>query len=345
MLGETGYFHSLALNSPSVITYHGVLPEGYQSSDPFLDNTLLSIETFRQHLRLLKKHYHPITPEGFRGWLRGSEKLPNRSVLLTCDDGLQNNLTTMLPLLQQEGLQCLFFVTGQSLSELPGMLWYVELYLMMIEARDEHPQMDWRGSAVPALPSGLEGKRAVWLDLMNMLSRFDATGRTDFLRHAEEAWEVDPAWKQRYPEDRLLQQRFQLLCADELKQLADAGMTLGAHTMSHPVLRQQPDDCARAEISDSRLRLAKALGRPVWALAYPFGGLTAAGDREFHIAESAGYECAFMNIGGPVGAASAKFALPRVQVNADMSLPVYEAHVSGFHDSLRRRLRRSGSTF
>ena len=39
-------------------------------------------------------------------------------MLLTCDDGLQNTLTDMLPVLQELGLSCLFFVTGASLSEI-----------------------------------------------------------------------------------------------------------------------------------------------------------------------------------------------------------------------------------
>jgi len=81
----------------------------------------------------------------------------------------------------------------------------------------------------------------------------------------------------------------------------------------------------------------------VWALAYPFGNSAAAGDRELQLAKQAEYECAFMNVSGPL-AATSKFALPRVHVTADMSLSVFEAHASGFHENLRRRLRPSDSS-
>ena len=58
----------------------------------------------------------------------------------------------------------------------------------------------------------------------------------------------------RYLDDPLLRDRFQLLRLPELKQLADAGMTIGAHTLSHPVLAAQSLDLARAEIAECRKR-------------------------------------------------------------------------------------------
>jgi peptidoglycan/xylan/chitin deacetylase (PgdA/CDA1 family) len=130
-----------------------------------------------------------------------------------------------------------------------------------------------------------------------------------------------------------------LLRAPELKHLAEAGMTIGAHTMSHPILSEQPTELARAEIADYRENLQQGLRRPVWAIAYPFGDPNSVGDRECRLAEAAGYECAFVNVGGSVDATFSRFSLPRINVTAEMSLPVYEAYISGFHNTLQTRLR------
>jgi peptidoglycan/xylan/chitin deacetylase (PgdA/CDA1 family) len=137
----------------------------------------------------------------------------------------------------------------------------------------------------------------------------------------------------------LLRDRFQLLRLPELKQLRDAGMTIGAHTLTHPVLAEQAADMARAEIEECGKRLGESLGQPVWALAYPFGDPGSVGEREFKLAADAGYECAFVNVEGMLDRESARFALPRVHVTAEMSLPVYEAYVSGVHHALRSRMR------
>jgi peptidoglycan/xylan/chitin deacetylase (PgdA/CDA1 family) len=339
VLGSAGYFHSLVSFPVSVVTYHGVLPTGYQSVDPFLDNTLVSVASFRSQLGLLKKHYNVISPDRFLRWLRNQEELPTRAVLLTCDDGLLNNLTTMLPILQEEEWKCLFFVTGGSLEDTSEMLWYVELYLMLMQARGDLPPTNWRGTLIPRIPADPKGRRAPWLELLKTLSRLDADERRTFLDQATGCWGLDPAWKRRYLDHPALRQRFQLLRMPELKQLADAGMTIGAHTLSHPTLVEQPVDLARTEIAHCRKAMETFLGKPVWAIAYPFGVPDSVGDREYRLAEAAGYECAFVNVGGTLGTAPGRFSLPRIHVTAEMSMPVYEAHISGFHDTLQRMFR------
>ena len=67
------------------------------------------------------------------------------------------------------------------------------------------------------------------------------------------------------------------------------------------------------------------------------------GSLTVRLAEQAGFRCAFMNVGGGFGpkinrSKIDRFALPRVHVTADMSLFEFEAHISGFYRSLRKRL-------
>ncbi len=113
-------------------------------------------------------------------------------------------------------------------------------------------------------------------------------------------------------------------------------MTIGAHSLSHPILAHASPDLAWREISESRSALEQALGQTIWAFAYPFGDESAVTRREMQMAEQAGFRCAFMNTGGGFGAAIDRFAVPRVHVTASMTLSEFEAHVSGFYRSLRR---------
>ena len=336
-LGRAGYFSPRA--TPAVLTYHGVLPEQHRVEDSFLDNTLITVETFRDQLRMLKRNYNVISPDQFRRWLHDLDDLPQRSVLLTCDDGLLNNLTVMAPMLQAEGLQCVFFVTGSSASDDPQMLWYIELYLMLMDCQ-KGQAVEWHGMQIPAIEGEPKNRRPQWLSLVTQLSAFAAKQRSDFLRLAVQWWGIRPDWKSRYLDHPVLRQRFLLLQAKQLQQLAAAGMTIGAHTLTHPELSRQPDELARREIIDCRHELEQSTGNEIWALAYPFGNPEAVGDRESQMAREAGYECAFMNISGALRMAD-RFALPRVHVTADMSLAVFEAHASGFHHRLRDWFNRS----
>lgn len=62
-----------------------------------------------------------------------------------------------------------------------------------------------------------------------------------------------------------------LLSTEQLRLLAEAGMSIGSHTRSHVRLTELPAERARAEIADSRKELEDMLGRAVDHFAYPYG--------------------------------------------------------------------------
>jgi peptidoglycan/xylan/chitin deacetylase (PgdA/CDA1 family) len=61
------------------------------------------------------------------------------------------------------------------------------------------------------------------------------------------------------------------LTTTELREIAAAGHTIGAHTHTHPVLTALPQEAAQEDIRISKEELASLLGRPMEHFAYPFG--------------------------------------------------------------------------
>jgi peptidoglycan/xylan/chitin deacetylase (PgdA/CDA1 family) len=319
------------------VTYHGVVPVGYAQRDSALDGNLVSVDHLRAQLRLLKDRYHVISPETFLSWLRNQERLPPYSVLLTCDDGLQNSLTDMLPVLLDEGVRCLFFVTGASANDSRTTLWYEELFLLFLRAPAGNFEISHGGVSIQAELRSVEQRRAVWWNSVKQLSCLDPDARTSFVRIACGQFGLAERGLDREgPACR----RFGLLTATELRELASAGMSIGAHTLSHPMLSQAPPELAFAEIRDSKSRLESVLHRTVWAFAYPFGEAESVTPQILKMARRAGFEAAFLNDAGGFGAALPTYALPRVHVTARMRPAEFEAHVSGFYQRLQRRAGR-----
>jgi len=62
-----------------------------------------------------------------------------------------------------------------------------------------------------------------------------------------------------------------LACARQLQELADAGMTIGSHSLSHPLLTDVEADDLRRELEQSADRLEQILGKPIRHFAYPYG--------------------------------------------------------------------------
>lgn len=98
-----------------VLMYHGVGDDGCSA----ISVRHLPRELFRHHLQLYREHFHITSLEDLCAGERHPHKL---SVALTFDDGLRNNLTHALPLLEQHAVPATFFITGANPAGLP-CLW------------------------------------------------------------------------------------------------------------------------------------------------------------------------------------------------------------------------------
>ena len=107
------------------------------------------------------------------------------------------------------------------------------------------------------------------------------------------------------PDDLMLTRR-------QVRELRDAGMTIGAHTVSHPILAREPDDRARGEIQDGKRELEALLGEAVTVFAYPNGR---PGDdyaaRHVAMARDAGFEAAVTTAWGAASHTTDPFEIPR----------------------------------
>jgi peptidoglycan/xylan/chitin deacetylase (PgdA/CDA1 family) len=96
---------------------------------------------------------------------------------------------------------------------------------------------------------------------------------------------------------------------DELRGLAERGVEIGSHTITHPHLTRISDDELSRELHESRAKLEDELGQPCPFLAYPYGENDA---RVRNAARRAGYAAAFAlrETFAPVDG----FAVPRVDL-------------------------------
>jgi len=116
------------------------------------------------------------------------------------------------------------------------------------------------------------------------------------------------------------------LCADhcmswqELAELAaDPLVTIGAHTVNHPMLAKVPEDTVRSEMNLSRSVIEAALAVRPQHLSYPVGDRSSAGAREFRIAAELGFKTAVTTRPGvlfPEHRAHLT-ALPRISLNGE----------------------------
>jgi peptidoglycan/xylan/chitin deacetylase (PgdA/CDA1 family) len=320
----------------SVITYHGVMAEDYRRVDTAMDGSILTSSAFRRQLRYLRSKYNVIHPDHVHSFLQGLEALPPRALLITCDDGLLNNLTDMLPILREENVHCLFFVTADSLSQERRLLWYDELYLMM-QCCGESAGYRLKGFVGSSSSTTRRSSRELWWELVKAWSSVSSRQRKEYMEVAGERLGVHANWRSEFLRDPVHVRRFGMMTSSELLQLASSGMSIGSHTLSHPMLSQLPAEIAVKEVAESKRLLEEALQMRIWALAYPFGDPESVTSREHQLAAEAGYSCAFLNHEDVQP--ESHFGIGRFHVTSCTSAPEIDAHLSGFHHSIREFAR------
>ncbi len=80
-LSKVRLFRRLPGDGLAVVTYHGVIPEGYQAIDVALDGNLVTADALRRQVRFLKAAYNVVSPEKL--WL-GSRSAANCPSMLYC---------------------------------------------------------------------------------------------------------------------------------------------------------------------------------------------------------------------------------------------------------------------
>ena len=112
------------------------------------------------------------------------------------------------------------------------------------------------------------------------------------------------------------------LCMDwrELAELAaDPLVTIGAHTVNHPILAKLSEKAVRMELEMSRSVIEAALATRPAHLSYPYGDAMSAGPREFQIAAAMGFKTAVTTRPGVLFPShrSQLTALPRISLNGE----------------------------
>lgn len=239
----------------NVLIFHRVLPQ----PDPLFPDEV-DAARFDELLGWIKGWFHVLPlDEAIRRLQDGS--LPARAAALSFDDGYADNHDVALPLLRKHGLPCSFFVATGFLDG--GRMWNDTL----IEAvrRTSVPMLDLRGLLDGRGEDlgrhdigGTDSRRAVLHGLIGRVKYLPPQPRLACVEAIASRAEVT------LPDDLMMS-------SAQVVALRRAGMQVGAHTVSHPILATLDEQAAADEIGRSRDVLESLLGEKVGLFAYPNG--------------------------------------------------------------------------
>jgi peptidoglycan/xylan/chitin deacetylase (PgdA/CDA1 family) len=270
--------------------YHRVLPEADEVSPD------ITAAVFDAQMRGLREHFTPLPlGEAIEGLQR--ESLPSRAVCVTFDDGYRNNAEAALPILVRHGIPAAFFVTSGFLDG--GIMWndVVIESIRRTSLRTLAPG-PWAAEALP-LDSAEARRSCVRTLLANLKHAPPDVRKSNVHRLAEVA-------KVALPGDLMMR-------PEHVRALRAAGMEIGAHSVTHPILAKLAPDDAEREIVESGRQLAGILDEPVRLFAYPNGKPGVDYDaRHVDMVRRAGYRCAVSTSAGIASGSCDPLQIPRV---------------------------------
>lgn len=93
-------------------------------------------------------------------------------------------------------------------------------------------------------------------------------------------------------------QDFRPVSSRELRDLAEAGVEIGSHGLTHADFSRLTESDLVREMAESKMILEDLLGKPIRALSVPFGRPRQMTRRVFEIAKEVGYDCVCSAYGG-----------------------------------------------
>jgi peptidoglycan/xylan/chitin deacetylase (PgdA/CDA1 family) len=245
-----------------ILMYHGVgnLQTDFNIDDPSL---IISPQNFEKQIKYLSKYYNIISLSSLCNCIEKKIPFPPNSVILTFDDGLKNNFTDAFPILQKYNITATFFLITDYIDTLKvswdNKFFYFSSKIDSIKLIEEFKS---KFKEYPGLIESIDQKNAIEHVRLILKYKFDENIREEFVNelykkyrikiHSEEIKDLYLSWQ-------------------EIKIMADSGISFGSHTCTHPVLSRLNLEKIKHEIVSSKINIEDKLGKIINLFAYPFG--------------------------------------------------------------------------
>jgi peptidoglycan/xylan/chitin deacetylase (PgdA/CDA1 family) len=273
-----------------VLIFHRVMA----THDPLLASEP-DADTFAAQMRLIAQNFNVLRLTDGIERLQGG-RLPRRAVCVTFDDGYANNYDIALPILSAHGIPATVFVAPAFLNG--GRMFNDTI----IESLRRAPaELDLRAEQIGVLRLGdLQSRSQAVEKVIAQLKHLPPQQRW------EAAERISARCGAQLPNDLMMSDR-------QVRELHRAGIEIGAHTMTHPILTRVDAETARREIADSKARLEQIIGTRVASFAYP-NGKPARDYDATHVAmvKECGFDFALSTAWGAATSRSDYYQVPRI---------------------------------
>jgi peptidoglycan/xylan/chitin deacetylase (PgdA/CDA1 family) len=300
-----------------VLCYHSVISDS--APDDPRTNIAVTKSQFESQLSELRRNWTPIKIDDLLAACHDNYELPANSVLVTFDDGFRNNLLCAAPILARYEIPPVVFLTA-GLIGTGNLLWTQDVMERVLGWPDRFlpPSTLYR----QPLPDGLSQRLQIASAIVRRSKRLlDAERRA--LLHDLQKFEL------RVIED-WQHELYDFLSWDEVKELMDAGFSIGGHTIDHPNLASLSSDELKHQLSESRHTICCETNSDCEFIAYPNGGPSDFSDEVIRECTNAGFRLGFTLCESRNPKLISPMKVDRLCITRDQSMALFKARLANW---------------
>ena len=266
-----------------ILCYHRILDVAANDEFPF-DGGLIdaSIDNFQWQMEYIKNHYHPISFKSLLNFISGQGELPRRPIIITFDDGYDDNYINAFPILKKLNMPATIFLATGYIGK-NKTFWYdwLAYIILNLESRQlEIPSLGFRQS----MPGSYQERYDLYNRCVALMKKVSNTRRLQVLSEISELY--GKCYSQASNEVKNLSKP---LTWDQCREMSAHGIEFGSHSVTHPILASLDDDRLLLEISQSKQMIEDNIGFPVRALAIHNGQESDFNDKILNMITENGY--------------------------------------------------------
>jgi peptidoglycan/xylan/chitin deacetylase (PgdA/CDA1 family) len=283
-----------------VLRYHALTdtsaPVVYAAPD-----ICMHVEAFRLQMAFVKRAYTVVPLDALVDTVARGGTFPQRALAITFDDGYADNHRLGLPVLRALGLPATIYVATGAVAD-AAPFWVAAVRAIALGASGAVPMPEG-----PPLDVDEGSREAAAKALTRALVPMAAEVRATWLVESARAAGVDLVGTLAGT----------MLDWAQIRELAAAEWTIGAHTVTHSNVALVDPARAEREIAESRDALAAAIGAPVRHFCYPNSGgqHTYFSPAVTEILQRLGFRAATTSRAGALRPRTDPFLVPRLGVS------------------------------
>lgn len=292
-----------------ILAYHRIMPLPDPATFDFdLELISTSPDRFREQMLLLKRRFQPMRLGDVAAALDAGEALPPDAVVVTFDDGYDDNYRIAYPILRELGMPATFFVsTGHIDSGQPFAYdWLMHMILLTGAPALVLPEL----GIDLAMPETRDERRKLAGRVLLEMKSLGAIAQSDLITRLEREWRMP---------SNVTPQDCRPMTWAQLREMHDAGFEIGSHGVHHRMLAKLPQQDMEDEVRDSKVSLECELGISTALMSYPVGGDRAYDERVIEATRANGFQLACCYVCGTnPQPAENRYALQRLPVERNM---------------------------